>query len=252
MCRSTGRRRLYSSRLLVLTGFGPLGAAQLRWSEGRQCLPRRHLSRAVGVPSVLNLAHALRLPEAGRGTMFLHGLLRGGSSVFRGVLLLVAALLGCSPEVREIELAELDLTDMTTVQDIRARLDKAEGAAFASYVAKHYVRSAAYCGRPLVTADGEPPATVGEAIDLTLTRDAEDRRALEEAAGPRHPRELAKQEWDELISERDTVIDAQSRLLEVGGTASQSSREWKTLEARKLKLDGRLAELKPRAFGTGD
>ena len=50
----------------------------------------------------------------------------------RAVLLFVAALLGCSPEVRGIELAELDLTDMETVRDIRSRLDDTERAAFAS------------------------------------------------------------------------------------------------------------------------
>jgi hypothetical protein len=197
-------------------------------------------------------ARALRLPENALGTMFLHGLRRGESSVSRGVLLLVAALLGCSPEVKDIELKELDLTDMETVQDIRARLDKAEGAAFANYVAKHYVRSAAFCGRPLVTPDGQPPATVGEAIDLTKARDAQDRQALEEAARPRHPREVAKQEWDELISERDTIIDAQSRLLEVSGRGAQRSTEWKALEASKLELDRRLAEMKPRVYGPGD
>jgi hypothetical protein len=171
--------------------------------------------------------------------------------VSRAVLLVVAALLGCSPEVREIELAELDLTDMETVQTIRARLGEAEGAVFASYVAKHYVRSAAFCGRPLVTSEGQPPATVGEAIDLTIARDAQDRRALEEASGPRHPREIAKQEWDELISERDAVIDAQSRLLEVSGPGAQHSTEWKALQASKLELDRRLAEMKPRVFGPG-
>ena len=167
----------------------------------------------------------------------------------RGVLLVVAALLGCSPEARDIELEGLDLTDMETVQDIRARLDDADRAAFASYVAKHYLRSAAFCGRPLVTSDGQPPATVGKAIYLTRARDAEDRQALEAAARPRHPREVAKQEWDELISERDAVIDAQSQLLEGKGAEAQRSKEWKTLEARKLELDQRLVEMKPRAFG---
>ena len=163
--------------------------------------------------------------------------------------MVVAVLLGCSPGVKEIELDELDLTDMETVQNIRARLDRADGAAFASYVAKHYVRSAAFCGRPLVTSGGQPPATVGEAIDLTMMRDAQDQRALEEASGPRHPREVAKQEWDELISERDGVIDAQSQLVELDGPGAQRSTEWKVLEARKLELDRRLTEVKPRVFG---
>ena len=59
----------------------------------------------------------------------------------------------------------------------------------------------------------------------------------------------AKQEWDELISERDGVIDAQSRLLELDGPGAQRSTEWKILEARKLELDRRLTEVKPRVFG---
>ena len=167
----------------------------------------------------------------------------------RAVLLVIAALLGCSPEVRGLELDDLDLTDMKTVQDIRVRLDEVEGPAFASYVTKHYMRSAAFCGRPLVASDGRPPATVGEAIDLTIARDTEERRAAEEAARPRHARDVAKQEWDELISERDGIIDAQSRLLELDGPGAQRSTEWKILEARKLELDRRLTEVKPRVFG---
>ena len=168
----------------------------------------------------------------------------------RAVLLFVAALLGCSPEVRGIELAELDLTDMETVRDIRSRLDDAERAAFASYVAKHHLRAAAFCGRPLIGTDGQGPKTVGEAIDLTIARDARDRRALVEASRPPHPREVARRSWDDLISERDGLIDAQSRLLEVHGQAGEGSPEWKALEARKLEVDRRLAELKPRVFGS--
>jgi hypothetical protein len=170
--------------------------------------------------------------------------------VSRAVLLFVASLLGCSPEVRGIELAELDLTNMETVRDIRGRLGDADGAAFASYVAKHHLRAAAFCGRPLIGADGQLPKTVGEAIDLTMARDAEDRRALAEASRPRHPREVAKQSWDDLISERDGLIDAQSRLLELHGPASERSAEWKALETRKLGVDRRLAEMKPLVFGS--
>jgi len=103
----------------------------------------------------------------------------------------------------------------------------------------------------LLASDGKPPTTVGEAIDLTLTRDAEDRRKLEEAIEPRHPREMAKEAWDDLISERDGLIDAQSRLLEVHGPAAEGSREWKALETRKLGIDKRLVEMKPLVFGAG-
>jgi hypothetical protein len=131
-------------------------------------------------------------------------------------------------------------------------LNAEDAAAFSNFLAKHLIASAAFCGRPLTSASGQPPRTLGEAIDLARVRDAEERRVRELASRPKHPRELARQQWDGLISERDLVIDAQSRLTAEHGPAAKRLAEWSALESRLTHLDERLFKMKPSVFGTGE
>jgi hypothetical protein len=145
-----------------------------------------------------------------------------------------------------------DLDDGQATQKIRAQLNAEDAAAFSNFLARHHIASAAFCGRPLTSASGQPPRTVGEAIDLARVRDAEELRVRKLASIPKHPRELARQRWDDLISERDLVIDAQSRLTAEHGPAAKRLAEWSALEQRTSHLNEQLFKMKRTVFGPGE
>lgn len=49
--------------------------------------------------------------------------------------------MGCGSDPRGVKLSDVDLSDMGTVQEVRAQLSAEDGAAFASYVVKHHIAS---------------------------------------------------------------------------------------------------------------
>ena len=167
----------------------------------------------------------------------------------RAILLLVGLIAGCAPQGREIALADVNLSNMETVGKIRAQLAPQEKVAFANYVVRHHVKSANFCGQPLVGANGKAPVTIGDAVDLSIIRDAAERLALAEAQKPKHPRQLIKEEWDSLISARDILMDSQSRLRIEHGEKAARHAEWKSLEVKMAAIDRKLVEMKPAVFG---
>ncbi len=169
----------------------------------------------------------------------------------RAALLFTILLGGCAPSARDIALAEIDLRDMQTVQSIRTQLSDQDARAFASFVVRHHVKSAGFCGRPLQNSQGKPPATVGEAIDLAVRRDAMELQASMAALAPKHPRELAREAWDNLVRERDIGIDAQTRLRMQYGDAAIRRPEWARLEASIAEIDRKLVAMRPAIFGAG-
>lgn len=171
------------------------------------------------------------------------------SLMSRSFILFFMLLACCSSDVSGIMLADVDLRDMETVQEISARLPPAQRAIFANYVVVHNAASVGFCGRALVRSDGTPPETIGEAIELSRIRDAELRRAIQERPARMEPRELALKKWDDLIVEKDMLIDAQSILLAQHGAEAMRLADWKSLEERMVKIDRRLLEMKPEVFG---
>lgn len=169
----------------------------------------------------------------------------------RTFLLFVGLLGGCTPAARDIALSDIDLSNMHTVRTIQDRLSTQDSAAFADYVVRHHIKSANYCGQPLLNNDGEAPDTVGEAADLTARRDAQDRPVLVAEKTPTHPRELEKERWDKLIRNRDTIIDAQDRLRLQYGDGAKRRSEWMSLETRLVEIDRKLVAMKPDVFGFG-
>lgn len=169
----------------------------------------------------------------------------------RAFFLFVGLLGGCAPEARSIALSDLDLSNMQTVRMIRSQLAPKDGIAFADYVVRHHANSASYCGQPLFDANGEAPETVGEAIDLAARRDAGERQVLNVTQTPKHPRTLAKEEWEGLIRDRDVMIDSQARLRLEFGKAAKRRPEWKLLEAKMAENDRKLFALKSTVFGSG-
>ena len=111
------------------------------------------------------------------------------------------------------------------------------------------MKSANFCGQPLVGANGKAPVTIGDAVDLSIIRDAAERLALAEAQKPKHPRQLIKEEWDSLISARDILMDSQSRLRIEHGEKAARHAEWKSLEVKMAAIDRKLVEMKPAVFG---
>jgi hypothetical protein len=148
----------------------------------------------------------------------------------------MSLLLGCAPGVKDAKLEDVDLSDMKALQAIRAQLNAEDGAA-------------SFCGRPLAGPDGKPPRTVGEAIDLALDRDAADRRALALEGQSEYSRPRAQEQWDDLISERDMLINAQSVLRADHGAFAERRSEWKALEARIAHVNDHLSELEPLIYG---
>jgi hypothetical protein len=168
------------------------------------------------------------------------------------VLLATLGLLAsCAGDVRSVRLADIDLRDMTRVQQIRARLNAGDSAAFASYVLRHSTGSTGFCGRPLANSAGDAPDTVGDAVDLARARDVEERRALAEASRPKLPIELARERWNELVSQRDNIITAQTRLRMMHGPAATRLPEWRSLLKRLSDVDDRLVGMRSGMFPAG-
>ncbi|OWQ97057.1 hypothetical protein CDQ92_08210 [Sphingopyxis bauzanensis] len=138
---------------------------------------------------------------------------------------------------------------MQTVRTIREQLAPQDGIAFANYVIRHHAKSASYCGKPLLDADGKAPATVGDAIDLAVRRDAMEQAALLASQAPKHPLQLAREEWDMLQRDRDIVIDTQTRLRSEFGDGASRRPEWASLVTRSAEIDRKLVAMKPTVFG---
>ncbi len=166
------------------------------------------------------------------------------------IFLLFAVLLGgCAPGARDIALSDVNFRDMQQVQTIRNRLGPQDGRVFANYVVRHNAASVNYCGRPLMGAHGKAPETVGEAIDLAMLRDALEAKALLAATAPKHPRQLARDEWDSLIRDRDIKVDARARLHDQFGEEARRRPEWASLETQLAEIDRKLVAMKPEVFG---
>lgn len=166
----------------------------------------------------------------------------------RAILLFLVLLGGCAPGARDIALSDLNLSDMQQIQSIRNQLGPQDGRAFANYIVRHHVASVNYCGRPLLGAHGKPPETVGEAIDLAMRRDALELGAALAASAPKHPRQLARDEWDSLIRDRDIKVDARARLHDQFGDKASRRPEWASLEAQLSEIDRKLVAMKPVVF----
>ena len=90
----------------------------------------------------------------------------GGPNFLLG-LAIATTFAGCSPDVRERPLVEVDLANSRAVAAIGRHLGVRERTAFTTYALVHWPGSKFYCGSPL-RLSASPPRTVGEAIESTL------------------------------------------------------------------------------------
>lgn len=86
-----------------------------------------------------------------------------------GALVLLS---GCGSDPLAQPLDGLNLADMAVVSQIASELEPADAATFRTYAVTHWTAAHAFCGAPLLDAEGKLPQTVGAAIALTARREA--------------------------------------------------------------------------------
>jgi hypothetical protein len=88
-------------------------------------------------------------------------------------IVLALLICGCTDNVRDLRLAQVDLTNIATVREMGDSLSPPERAALLTYAAIHAPSSTGFCGKKLQDGFGQEPETIGDAIDLTLRRAAQ-------------------------------------------------------------------------------
>jgi hypothetical protein len=87
------------------------------------------------------------------------------------LLVLLAVLVSsCTDDVRDLRLTQVDMANVAAVREIGDRLSPIERTALLTYAAVHAPSSAGFCGSKLKDSLGNEPQTIGEAIELTLSR----------------------------------------------------------------------------------
>lgn len=87
-----------------------------------------------------------------------------------GAVTLGLSACGGDPLAQPLE--GLNLADMAVVSRVTAELEPADAATFRTFAVTHWAASHAFCGAPLLDAQGRLPQTVGAAIALTAQREA--------------------------------------------------------------------------------
>jgi hypothetical protein len=171
----------------------------------------------------------------------------------RGLLiLLILTTLGCTSDVERLPLAEVDLTDMRVVARLQSQMKPEDRRIFATYILEHRIASAGYCGRPLRGSRGEPPVTIGDALDMTRLRLAEY-SAPQNTRVPVNMADDAVSRWAELIARRDLLIDSQTLLRARHGKSVERRSEWKSIQVQMAAVESELLALRPQylsAVGT--
>lgn len=164
-------------------------------------------------------------------------------------VIFVCALAACSQDVRSLELADVDLSDMEVVQEIRHSLPPEDRPVFSTYVVKHVATSSSFCGETLVDRNGREPRTIGEALALTVLREERDRRERLAAERPLSATELARRERETLVGRREALIARQTALFATQGPAAAQAPEWKAIAAEMAEVDRRLSAMGAAAAG---
>lgn len=155
-------------------------------------------------------------------------------------IVLACVLAACSRDVRSLELADVDLSDMKVVQEIRHDLPPEDQPVFSTFVIKHVATSSSFCGETLVDSSGREPRTIGEALALTVLREERDRRERLAAERPLSATEQARRERDSLVGQREALLARRTFLLSTRGPAAEQLPEWESIAARMAEIDSRL------------
>ena len=155
------------------------------------------------------------------------------------LLLLAINLMSCAPDVHSLELDNLDLTDSSTVQHIRAGLNDVEKVAFAEFLVRHVALSSSYCGEPLVHRDGRPPATIGAAIELSIARSRAEKLHLARFAFT-EPIDPAVAKRETLLRERDDLINGKMSMRAAG---QDTPKDTSVMDEKIAAIEAQLLEL---------
>lgn len=147
----------------------------------------------------------------------------------------LGVLASCTQTPRDIPIKDLDLNNPQLVAKLVSRLPAEQKAAFLTYSVAHWPGSKKYCGVPLNDENGQQPATLGEAIDRTLKREAEIRRFVLTPPPPPTPQEQSRQQRQMLVDQMETLIQEQDRLRSQMGSAANRDRRYRATD-RELAL----------------
>lgn len=154
--------------------------------------------------------------------------------------------MACSENLREHELSQYDFADMAVVSAVSAQLEKQDRAIFRTYAVKHLTSSAKFCGEKLVSVEGREPVTIGEAIDLTLAREARDAE-LRASQDLRNFSPAAQRyiRIEELTEARDDVINEREiyRMMEGDPSDIEQHNQWREFERQIAEINAQLATL---------
>lgn len=154
---------------------------------------------------------------------------------------LLLSLSACAPDPLSRELASLDLADMGVVQNLGRNLAPDERVAFNTYIAIHRPDGPGFCGERLVDKQGKEPATVGEAINLTLARIEADKALRRAAAQPKSPAEMAQEKKEFLLAQREQIEVRRSLLFAQYGPDAERMPEWREIDRELAEYDRQLA-----------
>ncbi len=135
--------------------------------------------------------------------------------------LAIAALVGCTDDVRGKSLADYDLSDSAVTVPLIENLDEADRAPFRQFLLHHMATSKGFCGEPLFDEDGAAPVTIGDAIRLTRVR--EERMAMQGRSfdmASLTPRARRTIELDQLQRRRGELNDLIANARMAGETAT--------------------------------
>ncbi|WP_228243763.1 hypothetical protein [Porphyrobacter sp. GA68] len=174
------------------------------------------------------------------------------------VVLVVAScslLLGaCGRDIAAEPLAAFDLTQPAVVESVLAELPPESRGAFATFTIHHLASSTAFCGDVLVNEAGREPATIGEAIRLTIAREADlrrDEQAVDLAA--LSPAERREYRLAQLLEAHEHLVDRRENAIMLNGDAVRQEEAFRHLEQEIARSRADIAAMRaatPAATGS--
>ena len=162
-------------------------------------------------------------------------------------VIVMLALTGCGRDVRTASLTAYDLANRDVVNGILGELSPQERGPFLTYTIHHLATSKAFCGDVLVNKNGREPATIGEAIRLTIAREEELSRTPEVIdPATLNPVVRYRLKLGELESERGLLIDDREALLMTQEDALDGA-EYKELQVQIVALTEEIAAFRQTA-----
>lgn len=158
------------------------------------------------------------------------------------------ALTACAADVREEPLATFDLSQPAVIEAVLARLPAESRGAFATYTIHHLASSSAFCGDVLIDERGQEPVTVGEAIRLTIAREAElaeEPEVIDPAT--LNPVDRHRYELAQAVEAHGYLIDERENALMIEGEGARGEEAFIQMEEEIATSTKRIAAIRKAA-----